>query len=297
MAVVSVKEAFEDRRSSTRRGVTTHTRSYYVVCNNFTDGPAVARTADDGTTAIPSSGDTFPGDSAAYARRIDAEPHDGQPDMFIVRVEYTDEAPSGGGGFEPNPLLRPPAIRWGGTSRTEAYFKDVDDKAVVNSAGVGFDEMLVRETGDMVVTITRNQSTFDVDQAIEYLHVTNSDSFTVDGWTIAAEHAKMGPIQADKHIEGGIEYYQVQYPIKLMRGAFDDKLLDVGYDERTPTPLANAGDPRPIVYPSGEHAGERVSKPYPLDEFGQAILTPDPTIRTLTFKPYVAKSFGVFNFS
>ena len=76
MAVKSVKERTERRRSSYRDGKTVHTRVFLVECTASSDGTAVALTASDGATRIPGPGEYFNGvpfsgkDADAVATRI-----------------------------------------------------------------------------------------------------------------------------------------------------------------------------------------------------------------------------------
>src|SRR4051794_11033066 len=135
MAVVSVKERHQDRRSSYGEdGTVTHLRVYLVKTDDPADGTAVAMTAD----GLPVIGMTHPKDGRAKLSKIDVDVHEDSDRHFLWRGEYT--AQGGVFGMPANPLDRPPDIAYSFTEATEPYFMDCSEepKPVVNSAGDPF---------------------------------------------------------------------------------------------------------------------------------------------------------------
>ena len=201
MAVVSVKERFEDRESSSEGSVVTIRRSFVVICDAITDGPDAARTA----ASIPDPGDAHPTNTSATVRRVRAVPIDNSPLAFRVSVEYSNAAESGaeGSGTEdPNPLLRPPDVRFGFQRVTKATSTDVNGNAMVASNGKPFSAMQV-EVPRAVKTVTVNVADFSESSATGIINTISSSNSS----------ALMYGIEAQQLVENGFTYWRVTYEV------------------------------------------------------------------------------------
>jgi hypothetical protein len=79
MAVVSVREQHQRRRSGWRDGKETHTRVWIVITDDPTDGPRVAMAADDGTQRIPAPRESLTGpDPYVRVSSIGGRAHQGK---------------------------------------------------------------------------------------------------------------------------------------------------------------------------------------------------------------------------
>ena len=299
MAVISVNEKHDRRRSSYRDGRKVHVRVFLVTTDDINDGTAVAMSADDGTTRVPHYGQSYPGEPGMTVASIEADPWQGSGTHFEVVVEYTSGEFIGPPG---NPLDRPPEITWGNTEATAPYFIDRSNppKPVVNSAGDPFDQFLEREEGEMVITITINEETHDAADADTYSHTINPGPVLIDATTFAAKTLKLSPIQATKVTErveenGAVQtftYYRRTYTLKARRQGWDDKPLDVGTNEKVGD-LANGFKLRPIV----DGTNLPVKRPYPLNGEGRRKPNPTDTPAELEFRPYELKDWAGLKFT
>jgi hypothetical protein len=290
MAVVSVKEMHQKRRSSIKGGKVAHTRAFLVTTDAITDGTAVALVAP----GVPAYGDPHPLDTGCTVNSVEAEPMNDSSNHFEVTVEYA----AGDGSFAvvDNPLNRPPEVSWNANESTCAYFLDHSDppKPVVNSAGEPFDQFLERETGELGITITMNEASFDAAAADEFSHTVNAGPVLIDKTTFAEGTLKLSPITATKVTElvetNGVAekftYYRKTYNLKARKDGWKEKPYDVGLNEQVGDPKAGF-KLRPIV----DATNAPVKKPWPLDGKGKKQNgDPNNTPVTLEFQPY--KSVG-----
>jgi hypothetical protein len=294
MAVISFKEQHQQRRSTYRDGKWTHQRQWQAECDDPDDGTVVA------AAAAPPPGAVHPKDGSARLTGLEVTPTNSSERIFTVLAEYSS---TGLIGLPANPLDRPPTIVYGSTDATEEYFLDrstPDPKPVTNSAGDHPESFRERDTGELVLTITTNEETFNPLEMDEIKNTTNKDIVSIDGIEYAPGTLKLSPPTAKKVTEkvegeGGtfenFTYYEVTWVLKARKDGWDDKLIDVGLNELVPN-----SDPtkpaklRPIV----DSTNLPVKKPWPLDGHGRKLATPDATPATLTFKPYGKGDWGTY---
>lgn len=286
MAIVSVKELHQKRRSSVKDGKTSHTRAFIVITDDIADGTAAAILAP----AVPRYGHAHPIDTACTVTSVDADPVNDSSNHFEVVCEYA----AGDSGFVvvDNPLNRPPEVSWNSNETTTAYFLDNSNppKLVVNSAGEPFDNYLERETGELGIQITMNEATFDASAADAFSHTINDGPVIIDKTTFAEGTLKLSPIQATKvkeRVETDgvvmvVTYYKKTYTLKARRDGWKDKPIDTGLNERVGN-LAAGFKLKPIV----DVTNAPVKKPWPLNGTGrkQSGDTTVPPV-TLEFEPY-----------
>jgi len=280
MAVTSVNERFQSRSSNHTAEEATHTRVFIVQCNSVSDGTATAINA----VGVPALGDVHDIDVDAYAKSKSCQPLDSQKYVFIVNVEYSDE-------YFDSPLNKPTEITWSSSEATEQMFEDLSDpvERVLNSAGEPFDQLVERDSSELMATVVRNQATFDTN-VFSYVNTINDDDFTLDAQTIPKGCAKMGPISISPwKQEHGIDYRIYTYPIKFKAGTdpWKKRVLDYGYEE-----LDGEGGRKPIV----NQDGIKVKKPWPLDH-GSAKENATDEPAELEFVAYEEKDFSVFSFT
>jgi hypothetical protein len=295
MAVISVKEKFENRRSGKKPGEITHTRVFLVQCDERVDGTAVAISGNDGTTAIPSLGDDHPKHTTAKVISIDGEPYNQHDLLFMVTVEYSTAQDKQ--AQAENPLLRPAEIVWGSTESTETFFRDANGNAVANSAGEPFQTLLDRETSELTISITRNEETHNAWFAESYSHTINSNIVTIDGTSFAPGVLKLSPITATKTTENGYTFYRVSYSIKVRRDGWKITVLDTGFNELI-DPNPDDEDVAKVLRPIVDGTtGMPIKNPWPLDGHGRKKPNPDDPPAQGQVQPYTEKDWSALDFT
>jgi hypothetical protein len=295
MAVVSVKERHQDRRSSWDGTKWTHLRTWLVKTDDPQDGTVVA------VNAVPGPGSTHNKDGNARLTRLDADPHDSSDVHFLVRTEYTS---TGLIAIPADPLKRVPEIAYGYTDGDEPYFldKSTPPKLVTTSAGDPFESYLTRETGELTISLTVNEPEFNPIAMDDLKHTTNVSDVTIDGRAYAAGTLKLTPQGARKIMErieqdGSVRdttYYAVGYLLKARKAGWHDKPLDIGLNELIPD--ANPAKPKKLK-PIVDAAQLPVKKGWPLDGAGRKKVNPTDQPAELEFKPYGAVDWANLKFA
>lgn len=293
MAVVSVKERHERRRSSYRDGKMVHTLVFLVTCDDIADGPAAAISA----SAVPGPGSWLLTSPPARLSGKDCDPVQASGLHFDVLTEFTTPDPT---APPENPLDRPPEYSWGSADTTEPYFIDQSTNGpngsgvpVVNTAGDAFESFLERERGEMTITMSRNEATHDAATADAYSHTVNKSSVMLDGTTFAAGTLKLSPITAQKVKEKlsdntVVTYYKRTFLFKARHAGWRDHPLDIGFSElKTRRSVLDPVATKPIV----DSNGLNVTKPYPLDGAGHKKPNATDTAAVLEFQPYTEKDW------
>lgn len=325
MAIVSVKEKHERRRSSVKDGQRAHTRVFLVTTDNIQNGPAAALNANDGDMAIPQAGAEHPSGDGTTVNNIEAEPHQDSGIHFTVTVEYAGEEDedSGGGGTPvgDDPTLSPVEISYAAAEATEPYFLDESPqpeewnamtygpwqgRPVVNSAGEPFDNFLERDVSELVITIVSNEVNYNPNTMDLYSNSINVEPVLIDGVTFAPGTLKLSPMTATRqswmNSDGETDtYYKVTKTLKARRQGWVDRMIDTGTNE-----LDYQGDEPPVIVFGEPHevnlmpiinaAGLRVSKPWPLNGKGKKRPRPDEPPAILTFQPYRAADWSALRF-
>jgi hypothetical protein len=304
MAVVSVKESTDRRRSQIKDGKRSEVRVFIVKCDDPRDGTAAAVTGNDGARAVPMYKEQHPVATMCVASSIEANPIPNTPLHFEVVAEYTD----GDVTDQPvHPLERPWDFAWGAVEFTEPYFVDRSPvpKPVVNSAGDTFENNFERDSGEMTITLTRNEATHDANEAETYSHTVNDAVVTLDDTGYARGTLKMSPITAQKVTETWqgeqVVYYRKTYIIKARRNGWHDQPLDLGFNELKDVVTGGRGGreggiPFKQRTPIVDAASLRVQKPWPLDGTGKRKLNATDTPATLDFQPYTEVSWSALQF-
>jgi hypothetical protein len=292
MAVVSVNELHQRRRSSIKDGKPSHTRAFIVITDDINDGTAVAIKAE----GVPVYGEDHPDDDACSVTSIEADPVNDSSNHFEVTCEYTTTDTI----FVTidNPLDRPPEVSWNSSEATCSYFLDCSNppKPVVNSAGEPFDAYLEREVGELTITITMNEETYDAAEADQFSHTINDGPVIIDSTTFAEGKLKLSPIQASK-VKERIEqegvvmeltYYKKTYNLKARREGWNDKPLDTGLNEKIGD-LATGFKLKPIL----DATNQPIKKAAALNGQGKKQSgDPNETPVTLEFEPYPKKAWS-----
>ena len=285
MAVESVKELHTQRQSRKSYGSdakTEHRRVYRVITDDITDGSGVALAA----AALPDPTERY---LNVPLQDVDCQ---GQDDGFtyVVTYTYSTKSDDGGEGFEPNPLNRPPEVSGGFDNQTEPYQYDINGDPVSTSAGELLASALERETSEVSISISANESVSWVAR-YSFNNKINAASFSVDGVTIPAGLAKISGISGNKQSENvngnNFNYWKNTYIVKVRPEGWDHLYDDRGLYELGPTSL-----PQRIK----DIDGLDVTKPYPLDGSGAAAASATAIPATIIRKPYETISYSPLPF-
>ena len=247
MAVTSVN--ITNRTGYGDQNGTYRTDTYQVILDAVPVGPDLALNASAGGTSIPNMGAYYPGSPTIRCRKVG--PAQQSPDsrlVWEVPVEYDDQSDF---TWFDNPLNRDPDITFGTVSYEVPVEKDINSKPIVNSTGDAFVPGLLENETRLVVTITRNLSTWSGSNRLQYVNTINGGSVQIAGISVAAKAALITDIKASNKTEDQVTYVEESIAIEFA-GDYTRHLLDRGvnmlvYREDSgdmPTRITDAnGDP------------------------------------------------------
>lgn len=267
------------------------------------DNPTFAALTDEefsnlmnnSTLTIPIPDSPYPYDTKCKVVDVDASPVKEHDKLFEVTVQYEST-----GEFEQlpvHPLDRPVKVTYSAQEWTEPYFVDRSSppKLFVNSAGSPFEQTYDREDADLIITMVRNEDTFNVIEQDEVKNTTNAEVVFLDGQGYDVGTLRMTLPTATKQSEvwlgQTVDFYEVTRVFKAKKDGWTDRVSDFGYDQIVMTP-GPSGTQVPVRTPILDGAGLRVSRPYPLDGQGHALPTPSGAAASLEFRPYGPASWS-----
>jgi len=216
-----------------------------------------------------------------------------------------------------NPEYKYPDIKWNFDEVQKPASVDLDGKIYQNSANQPFTPPVQFPRGYLVLNITRNELSFNINTATQYAYAVNSDVFL----GFPAGFVQCMPPQADQEWLGTIRYWRVSYKLRFHpRGiwlpawtAFVEQgpliaqdyelnwqpvMQDQGFmrledrKDAAGNPVKNFGKPVPIL--RGEHP---VTQQIVLNGFGQPAKRLNPANNQVV--PYFIKfrQFPSYSFS
>lgn len=176
-----------------------------------------------------------------------------------------------------NPLNRPSTHKWKTNKYNKAVHKDIDGKAVMNSAGEYFDPPPENELFRWTCTVTTNVE-FIPAYILEFAEggPINTDSFTIQGIGVSERCARVvdmdiGEQQTVTVGENEVNYFAFSYSLEFRRENWKLRLIDQGTrevstdDNRYRVPIKDDGTPP-----------KDVKKPWPLNGLGFKLADPTP---------------------
>lgn len=232
------------------------TRTFHVLFDSATAG---ANAAIEAVGILP--GDRYVTSTESYpysfAQSISAQIVDQDGRGWDVTVNYSGEYDPG--QFPEDPTLWAVQVHWSGSQFQETADRDGDGSPILNSAGVPFNPGLQKDDSRPLLTLVRNERTFDEKLAARFRDKTNLDDF----WGYSPRCAKCKPIQASRTLDKKIGWYWVvTYQFEFNEDKWTRKVLDAG------TMQLNADGDKliPITRNSA-----LVSEPVPLDGSGRPL--------------------------
>lgn len=180
---------------------------------------------------VPRVGDPFgPSDLGALCTNVAVEMDRDSELVWNVRAEYStfhgDEQQQ-----NEEPLLRPTIWRYTSVRGTRTQAKDAQDQAYENTHGdpLGSPPEMVYSTARY--TITRNEPSFDSDDADDYANTVNDTPW----YGKAAGKVLCEGIQAEEQWEGNHHFYVVVYTIHVDKKKWQPvEVANQGYKYGTP---------------------------------------------------------------
>jgi hypothetical protein len=212
MAITAVTKVSETGSyQSTNR---TYTQRWRVTADDIATTIPAILTASSGLT-IPAMGAAHPADSTAKVQEKSCELEEPNSPIWIVTVSYA--RPSGGSGqqLEENPLDEDPVIEWGDYATEKVHDKDIYGNAIKNSAGDRYDPPITSDVHYPVVTVVRNEATYDAELAHDMRDSINSAGTTICGLYTAQYAAKLVQWNGRSATRNGISYYEHTYRIEF----------------------------------------------------------------------------------
>ena len=181
--------------------------------------------------------------------KADEQPNSDDWGDYVVSAVYSTKLPTGGSASLPGspanpatrdqPTLRWPTIRWTFETVEIPRYQDLDGLAITNSAGQPLGGgSAMRQYACKVLTITRNEASFDSDKAAKYSNSLNSKPFLgYQRWAV-----KCRPPTAEARFDFGQQYWEVTYQL-VFHPKDVYRLSDVGGLSIHPRTAANrSGD-------------------------------------------------------
>ena len=262
------------------------------------DDPAIRPQLAWGAAGIPEIYQPHPFSSWLYVQNKTVRKIGGFD--YEVTVNYTTSSKQDSNESELiDPLSRPPEIEWNFTVSNEKIDRDIEGKAIVNSAGESFDPPITKDVYDLVLRITRNQSNFNHLQAAEYIGAINSDYF----YGFEPGMVRCTNYSGRKIRVGSLSYWQVTYEFQIryaevsgVNTGWKRRILDQGM--HTYDGLDDEGYVKWKKIPVKDDKGNNVptSEPFPLDGNGNKLPGARHTAREHEFEEfdiYPSLSFSI----
>jgi hypothetical protein len=288
MAVLKVDELFEGRGGQwTADQGRKWNRTFRVLTNAVTDGPRTAIVAvgiSIGDQYIPSS-NSVEWDLDAYATQITATNEEGDQLGWIVTVEYSwFSANIAGGGAYQNPLAMPIDVSWSFRNQEIVAEYDNNGNAVLNTANDPFDPPLVIDDPRPLLTVVRNEPTYNIPLVYQYRNAVNADSFA--GFDPAMARVIQISGKSAFHQDAGW-YWAVTYEFEFNPPlGYQPQVLNMGMRKISQT----TNQPVPIIL-----NGLPITKPMLLTKAGNLAKPTDPPY-FIQFTMYPSLPFSVFQF-
>lgn len=275
MAVTYVGELSEGRRAQNDRGIRTYTRVFRLTTSSQSDNAFTVGS----NGSLPVIGNTFPSDGNAYCTNLDVQCIRGWR-IWDVTATYSTERV-----LNTVPTSDPTYITWDTEQFQKPATQDKDGKGVVNSAGDPFIPAEQMDDSRRIVTVQKNLANVPT-WILSYQDAVNSDTFTIDGRSIAIGEAKMQRVSVGPpEIRNGTTFRQVTFVIALRRDGWAYKILDQGFNEKDPADTTK----RKAIYINGQLP----SSPVLLDGTGKAQTDPKTANAVyLTFNVYKQQAFS-----
>lgn len=276
---IDVKETFQARRSTQGKDwKRTYTRTWRAITNDpHVDACEVRESCPVAIGQTYAAGSRS--DFGSFVQSITAECSDSDGKGWTITAEY---GPYDANQWPQNPTERTPKVSWSFAQFEAIADQDVDGNPILNTAFDYFDPPVTKDDSRPILTIVRNEATFDENLAEDYKDTVNADAF----WGKDAKTVKVSNISAEWAFDSDIGFYFiVTYEFHVNKDGWKKKPLNQGMRQ-----LSSDGSKQQQILVNGAP----ISSPALLDEDGVVLAAgADPVY--LEFEVYPAVDFGIFN--
>lgn len=258
-----------------------YTQTWIVITDSPTVGAGSARNAVPVVIGSPyvAAGES---DTGAFCTNVEAKPSAEDGCQWDVTASY---GPYDATQFPENPLDRPPEYDWEYERTEEVAEEDANTNPIRNAAGDAFDPPVMQDVRRAILTLVRNEPTFDPDLSWQFHDKCNSGTF----WGAGPGIVKVEGIVPKRVFNQMIGwYFTVTYKFLFDRRTHDAKPLNQGMKAVDPS------DSTKLVVVTDEN-GAPLSSPAPLDANGHQLKPTDSPVY-LQFQVYERIDFSVFGF-
>lgn len=229
---MALSELIEIPRKRFETGMITQNRStrmWYALMDSPYAAQAAVLTAVWATGLVPRPFiDTDPDNILALCRSVTGDQEREQPLAWLLSATYSSEPLISPPAIIPDPTARPAKIRWQTNSYRLAIERDINGRALINSAGEPFDPPVEVDRAHWHVLIQKN--VFDVPGYIlGYENATNDSLWIIDGIPIPKMAAKINAIEiSEVQTEGDFDYRVFTYGVEIDPYYWKLEVLDRG---------------------------------------------------------------------
>lgn len=233
-------------RSSTKSSDgRSYVHQYQVTFTNFDDILRISQVADDGTTAIPLLGESFPTDANVVVANKEVLQVKMEP-VTIVTVTYATRDRD----TNESPFSDPARVNWGFAAINQVVEKDLStNKPIDSSAGEVLVPGLEQESYNLTLTVVRNFVSFDPVDAKSFIGKINFGSVDIDGTVWANKTVLCRDFSGSFLKRNGTPYYAVTQQFEFAN-SWDREVIDQGtyyIDGGNKVLFRNAGEKSPTV--------------------------------------------------
>lgn len=228
MTLVSCNEITKGRTHSLSKDDSTYTRVFRIITDDPDDGPQTVRgylASEEGIVYGVTYAAGNDVDLSSRVKTITPSPASDDGRHWDVTVQYgifdTDSTSS-------SPLDEAWQYDWSFSQYEEPVEVSVNGFYVLNSAGDPFSEPITRERARPILSVSRNELSFNSILSIYYVGAINLDSFQGGGpGTVRCIN-----IGASRQYQDGFGYYwSAKYEFEFRSEGWDKIVLDAGYRE------------------------------------------------------------------
>jgi len=296
VSVVSISEMWQGRGAD-GGGISDSTarRFWRIRTNDKSDSWQLIAAVGIANGYFPDLYDQHPENVYLTCRRLKIENQADSPFHWIATAEYSSTPVKDKDQQRqhyPDPCDRPADIEWNTVRYLKPVEKDINGKAVLNSAGDRPERAPEKNASHWVCTVSKNLRTVPA-WLLDYNDCPiNDDDFELGGVEVEAEKCCLMELRiGKKQSENGFEFYPVQMTFEFRKDGWVDSMLDEGFRKK-----AIEGDTvkrKHISLPDDNGELTKVSSPVPLDGNGQPLENPTTDNAVfIDFEFYEPKPFG-----
>jgi len=228
---------------------------------------------------LPLIGDPYPRDPVAYCQSLSVACVGGWK-QWTVTANYKigtsgkEEDPP-----EENPENDSPVITFSSEIYQEPVFRDVNDKAVVNTAGDYFTNPApMRDAAHLVIKVKKNYLTAP-EYVLTYQNSVNAESFSIEGLQVAEQTARISRFElSEVKVRGDYSYRELSFEFHVHQDGWRSEILNAGLMQKGAEIDKDSGLVTEILederVPCKDSDGEPVTSPVALDKDGLQIKDP-----------------------